>query len=243
MALALLLLGASAAGVRAQTIRGTLLDRDSNQPIAAARLVMISESGDSVATALTNDRGLFSLSSPRAGGYYLKASSLGYHESTVGIFDLDPAGVMSVEFRLRPQPLTLEEVVVRATGRPVQQGALIRNGFYDRMTTGLGRFLTPDAIGKSMATRITDLFYGLGRVDVVPDGGRFRVLMTNPMGSCVPALYLDGIPLANDGDLEAAVMLPDVEAVEVYRGGAELPLQFGGTSAQGCGAIVIWTKG
>jgi hypothetical protein len=230
------------ARLRAQTLGGTLLDRDTSLPIGFARLVLISESGDSVTATLSNAGGLFSLKAPRPGSYYLKASSLGYQERTVGIFDLGPGGEMSIEFRLPPKPLTLEEIVVRATGRPVQQGALIRNGFYDRMTAGLGRFITPAEIAKSPARRVSDLFYGVGRVEVVPDGGRNRVMMMNPMGPCVPPLYLDGIPVINDGDLDAMVLLPDVEAIEVYRGSAELPLQYGGTGGA-CGAILIWTKG
>jgi hypothetical protein len=230
--------------VSAQTIRGTLLDRESSQPISLGRIVLISESGDSVDTTLSNARGLFEVSSLTAGAYYLKATSLAYQESTVGIFDLGPNGTMSIEFRLRPKPLTLEEIVVRATGRPVQQGHLIRNGFYDRMTAGLGRFITPAEIGKSAALKASDLFYGLGRVDVVLEGGRSLVRMMNPMGSCIPAFFVDGFPLiSDDGDVDALISLADVEAVEVYRGGAELPLQYGGTMTGGCGAVVIWTKG
>lgn len=243
VALALATLAFAGVGARAQTIRGTLLDRDTNQPISLARVILITESGDTVTSGLTNPRGLFSLSSPRPGGFYLKATSLGYFDTTAGIFDLDVNGEMSLEFRVRPKPLTLEEIVVKTTGRPVRQGELIRNGFYQRMTTGLGAFITPEVIGKSPAQKMSDLFFGLGRVEVVADGGHNRVMMLNPMGSCTPAVYMDGIPVASDGDLDAMVMLPDVEAVEVYRGGAELPLQFGGTTTQGCGAIVIWTKG
>lgn len=243
LALALAGLGSTGAGAAAQTIRGTLLDRDTNQPINLGRVVLITESGDTVTSALTNPRGLFSLTSPHPGGFYLKASTLGYLDTTAGIFDLQVNGEMSLEFRIRPKPLSLEEIVVKTTGRPVQQGELIRNGFYQRLTSGLGAFITPETIGKSQALKTSDLFFGLGRVDVVPDGGHNRVMMLNPMGPCTPAVYMDGIPLASDGDLDAIVMLPDVEAIEVYRGGAELPLQFGGTASGGCGAIVIWTKG
>jgi hypothetical protein len=228
----------------AQIIRGALLDRDSNQPIALGRIVLISESGDSVDTTLSNARGLFEVSSLTPGAYYLKATSLGYQDSTVGIFDLGASGTMSLEFRLRPKPLTLEEIVVKATGRPVQQGALIRNGFYDRMTAGLGRFITPADIGKSAALKPSDLFYGLGRVEVLLEGGRSLVRMLNPMGPCIPAFFVDGFPLiSDDGDVDALISLTDVEAVEVYRGSSELPLQYGGTTTGGCGAVVIWTKG
>ena len=40
------------------------------------------------------------------------------------------------------------------------------------------------------------------------------------------------------GDLRAS----DVAAMEVYPGGASVPIRFGGTGAS-CGAIVLWTHG
>lgn len=43
--------------------------------------------------------------------------------------------------------------------------------------------------------------------------------------------------------LDDVVMPEDVEAVEVYRRGLEVPAKFGGTSiSTQCGVIVIWTR-
>jgi hypothetical protein len=236
------LLGAP--GVRAQTIQGTLLDRNTDRPIATARIVLVSEAGDSVASALTNAAGRFVVRSPRAGGYYLMASGLGYRETTAGIFDLEPGGEMTVEFRIYPLPITLDEIIVATRPGVIREGALITNGFYQRMSAGLGYFLTPADIAKSQGLAVTELLYGIPRVSVLPEFGGNRVLMSAPLGECGPSIYVDGVLVSQNGEgLDAMAPLNVVEAVEVYRGAAELPLQWSGTAARGCGAIVIWTKG
>lgn len=229
--------------VHAQTIQGTLRDRNTDQPIATARVVLVSEAGDSVSNVLTNATGRFIVRSPDPGGFYLAASALGYRETTVGIFDLEQGGEMSVEFRIYPAPLALDEIVVSARPGLIREGALISNGFYGRMQSGLGRFLTPADIEKSQALSVTELLFGIPRVSVVQEFGGNRVVMMAPMGECGPSIYVDGLLLSPEGRDLDAIGLTAVEAIEVYRGASELPLQWSGTAAGGCGAIVVWTKG
>lgn len=234
-----------APAARGQSIQGTLRDRESNAPIATARVVLLTEAGDSVAAALTNASGHFVLRSPDPGGFRLRASALGYRETTAGIFDLERGGEMSLEFRIHAAPITLEEIVVAAPPGTIREGALIRNGFYERLTTGMGHFITPEKIAQAQGMRTSDLLFGIGRVSVVADEmGQKRVVMSAPMGMCSPPLYIDGVRvMIGPEGLDGLVDPFEIEAVEVYRGASELPLQWGGTSADGCGAIVIWTKG
>jgi hypothetical protein len=245
LARSLLLAGALAVGARvgeAQTIRGTLKDRETDQPVPFARVVLLTERGDSVAATLTNASGRFSLTSPEAGGFYLKASALAYRETTAGIFDLERGGEMTLEFRIYSVPINLGEILVTAPGG-VRPGALIQNGFYQRMQSGMGRFLTPSDIDKATALRPSELLFNIPRVSLVDDGGRGnRIVMSAPMGDCSPPLYVDGVLVsraASDMDLPPVLT---IEAIEVYRGASEVPLQWGGTMAQGCGVIVVWTK-
>jgi hypothetical protein len=227
----------------AQTIRGTLRDRDTDRPIQLGRVLLLTEAGDSVAVALTNASGQFSVTSPRPGGFYLKASALGYRETTAGIFDIQRGGEMSLEFRIYPVPIGLAEILVNAPGG-VRPGALIANGFYQRMQSGMGRFLTPAEIQKRPVLMTSELFYGISRVSVVPnsEGGGNRITISAPLGECSPPLYVDGILLSGNASDRDLPPMSVVEAIEVYRGASELPLQWSGTAAQGCGAIVIWTK-
>jgi hypothetical protein len=240
IALALL---AGTTSVRAQTIQGSLRDRETDRVIGYGRLVLLTQSGDSVASVLANQDGLFSISAKQAGSYYLRASAIGYKDTTAGIFDLDQGGSISVEFRIYPVPITLAGVVATLPQDRVRPAALIRNGFYDRMTAGMGAFLTPADIDKAHVLKPTDLFFGIPRVFVQTGSQGDTITMLSTFGECAPMLYVDGILVSrapSDRDMPAMV---DIEAIEVYRGASEVPLQWGGTAAQGCGVIVLWTKG
>lgn len=71
------------------------------------------------------------------------------------------------------------------------------------------------------------------------------------IGGCVPRVYVDGVYI-NGGadDLDGMVSPEDIAGIEVYRGGAGVPVQFDMlgrslslTGAAGCGgAIVLWTR-
>lgn len=239
---ALFALGAAWAPLRAQTVLGTLKDRESDRPIAFGRVLLLTETGDSVAATLTNPEGRFSLEAERPGSYLLRASGIGHKETTAGVFDLTEGGSVTVEFRIYAVPINLEEIIVRAPGG-VRPGALIANGFFDRMKMGLGRFITPADIAKPGMLEPLDLLWGIPRVNIEQSsGGERAITIQAPLGQCSPPLYVDGMLVsraATDRDLPPLVA---IEAIEVYRGAAETPLQWGGTAAQGCGVIVVWTK-
>jgi hypothetical protein len=241
-ALLLLLAGPSAVPASGQTVRGTLLARDTDQPIALARVTLLTEAGDTVAAGVTGPSGGFALSAPGEGSYHLSAEALGYRTTTAGVFDLGAGGEISVEFRIQAEAVALEGITVDVTGL-VRDPFLISSGFYQRMQSGQGRFITPEEIEKSDARRVTELFYGIPRVFVVMQGSRDRIMMNSPMGVCAPNVYVDGMLTSSaSANLEMFAPLLTVEAIEVYRSPAELPLQWSGTAARGCGAIVVWTK-
>ena len=72
--------------------------------------------------------------------------------------------------------------------------------------------------------------------------GREQVMMrgTGGTGSCVPAVFLNGllIPMA-DGNLDTVMQPNDVRAVEIYPRASTAPIQF--QTRNGCGSIVIWS--
>jgi len=56
---------------------------------------------------------------------------------------------------------------------------------------------------------------------------------------CYPQYFLDG----RESTPYFARNTPphDIQGIEIYRGGSEIPGEFGG-SGSGCGVIAIWTK-
>ena len=253
----LALVALSAGGARAQTISGRLMEVDTDQPIQLGLILMFTEEGDSVTFTITDERGDFMLRSSEAGSFILEASAFGYRERRAGIFELGTDGAMEIEFRLAPQPMPIDEVLV-ALDRPALEHSLIRNGFVRRLQRGLGHFITPAEIERSPAMSTPDLFYGIpGLVVAQPGGGLSahlgdHVQMRSATGLCTPDLYVDGIRVAYSVrgvmSLDNIVPLEDVDAVEVYRRAAEVPLEYGGTqagsAAEGglCGVLVFWTR-
>jgi hypothetical protein len=124
-------------------------------------------------------------------------------------------------------------------------------GFYDRRDRGMGHFLGPEEIERRVAIDATDLFRNIPRVRVnwVPFGGSTVTIAgaaTRSLrgGGCYPRVLVDGMEMFRGGRERArineVVSPSEIRGIEIYRGGAETPLQFGG-AAGACGVILIWT--
>lgn len=254
---AVVLASGAIAPASAQTINGTLMEADSDQPISLGLIIMMTESGDSITSGVTDGQGRFSISSEEPGSFVLLASAFGFKETAAGVFDLGVDASMEIEFRIAAAPMPIDGLLV-SLQRPVLEHNLVRNGFVRRITRGLGHFLTPVAIEESAARTAADLFRGIPGVFVTTPGGglgayRGNVVRMMAQGDyCAPTIYLDGIRLSpgmtNDTSLENIVPLAQIDAVEVYRRPAEIPIEYamtgsGASSGTGpCGVLVIWTK-
>ena len=250
------LLAAHPSAAAPQTLRGAVLEAGTDRPVQQARLVLFNTRGDTLAYSISDGRGRFSVSFPEPGDFLLQATALGYRSSRGGIFELGRGGEMILEIRLHPAPISIEGLTV---ARPwlVREAAIVRSGFLERMAEGRGHFITPLDLERSPALTLTDVLAGIPRL--VTFGGQTgnRVLVLNNGKYCAPSLVLDGVMVSEvkgrmgateeirgtEGDVDFLVpQLRDVEAVEVYRGGSEMPAEFAGMSRTECGAIVVWTR-
>ncbi len=240
IAAALLAIVALSSPLSAQSISGRLLDMHTDEPIDLGLVIMISETGDSITSALSSTTGLFEVQAAEAGNYLLLAAALGYRETRVGLFELGEGGEMSVEFRLWPEPLEIDGVMVQSL---VQEPRLVRNGFYRRMQRGVGSFLSPADIAERTELQTIDLLQGLPgvRMTLNPLEGA-RVQLRGSRGYCVPDLMVDGVRATWEGTsarLDDLVPKEMIYAVEVHRGVSGMPIEFG--SFNSCGLVVIWT--
>lgn len=227
-------------GASAQTIRGQLMDMHTDAPIDLGLIIMVSATGDSVTSTLSSPTGRFSVSADGPGEYLLLAAALGYKETRVGLFELGEGGEMSVEFRLWPEPLSIDGIMVQSLVREPQ---LVRNGYYRRMQRGTGTFITPSDLEEATQLRAIEILTGIPgtRMTMDPvDGERFMV--RGAQGYCVPDLIIDGVR-TNWRDtsmrLDELVPLESLYAIEVHRGVAGIPIEFG--SFNQCGLLVFWT--
>jgi hypothetical protein len=146
-----------------------------------------------------------------------------------------------------PRPaVQLDRVTVLGKRSPASRDL---DGFLARKRSGLGVYFTRADIERLNPFDVTDVLRTTAGLRVTPLGSRGNAIRGR--GGCVPAVFIDGAPIAGAADeLDLFVRPNAVAAIEVYRGPSEVPAQFNGvgsggalTSGAGCGgAIVVWTR-
>jgi hypothetical protein len=225
-------------------IAGRVLEERTEQPVAAAQVELLEESGRAVQQAVTAIDGSFALSIRQAGRYRLRATSIGYAESLSALIDIVTADTLHVILRMDPQAVRLPalEVAARTRGRYIHPGL---ESFYYRMRRGMGgTFITREEIELHGHTGNLLRFAGVESTT----GG-----MVMSRTGCAPMVYIDGVRLTRVSDrrtpeaMQEAVEIAGlvhpwlIEGIEVYRGAATIPAEFAGSTAQ-CGVIAIWLR-
>ena len=255
----------------AQHIRGRLLDHQTDRPIPAAVVTLLAADSSVVTTTMSDDEGAWRLDAPTPGVYYVAARRLGYRPWMSTATNLRPGAEWSPVFHLQAVPVTLDPARARAVA--IREN-LELNGFFERQKGNFGRFVTPEAIDRRQASRITDLLTAIPGVQLVVSGDvgpaqiGLRGSSVTDGALCRPRVFVDGL-MYTRGDsrpvrarpsdateqedvemrMDRSISLDDlghpstIAAIEVYRSATQVPVQFGGTSAETlCGVIVIWTR-
>ena len=185
----------------AQQLRGRLLDLHSDAPIAVGVVTLLALDGSTVAASITDSLGNWRLVAPVAGSYLVAARRIGYQPWTAGPVEVKPTEVLDFVFHLRPAPVQLSptHIVASATRRQLES-----SGFYERQRADFGLFLTPEAIEKRRAARLSDLLLSLPGVRLVSTstgtaGGQhvqLRAGNLSPGGVCRPRVIVDGVIFA-----------------------------------------------
>jgi outer membrane receptor protein involved in Fe transport len=240
-ALGLALLPAPAA---AQTITGTVVDAGSNQPIAAAEIWLRGPDDAAHGKVTTDEAGRFTIQAPGPGAWALTVQRIGFASLLSEPLPVNLAEWVVLEIALAADAIALEPIVVtarRSTRSPDVQR------FYDRRDrsnrSGLGHFIVREDIERLSPHRPTDLLRTTPGIRVVrgPAGRGQGVRMST---GCIPAIYIDGMPLnrSNRHDsVDDYVTVLDIEGIEVYRGASSQLGQYYDPS--GCGLVLVWTRG
>ena len=244
--------------VSAQTLRGILLEDVSYRPIELGTVVLTREAGDTVALALSDEEGFFSLTAPESGTYNVIATALGYMGRGRGPFELDEGDVQVVEVTLDPAPVPIDGVGVETTPIIITDDELLANGFYDRMVEGRGQFLTPQDVAASAARYTPQLFRELKYVHPQYGSGGWQTWVRHwsPLGrgTCAPRVYVDDVWVNQEGweqyipgqGLDDVVDRDDIKAAELYWG-HQAPLRYRARdryedASADCGVVLLWTK-
>jgi len=242
------------------TVTGRVLDAESGAPIDAVAVRLAGERAEFVGA--TDDQGNFLFARVPSGTYEIVLEHLAYGTRSDSL-EVDPGVLVSLELRMGMEPIELEPLVVMAERRSVSPMLL---GFYERMSMDVGgRFITREDIEERQPVRITHMIQEDPWVTMITAKeafgnygclapwfrGKWQRDPSRGLQRCYPDVYVDGIKLNRgrrgaQASLESVcidefVVPSEVEAIEVYKGAASLPAEFGGSSGR-CGVIVIWTR-
>ena len=157
----------------------------------------------------------------------------------------------NVELILPPLAQLLPDVnVADELAKPERYARTHRyDQFYSRRAAGFGTFLTREQIKARFKTSTPELLQGVPGISVRRVGNEWRIQSLQcQMG--LPGLseqqsdpqhwirvFIDGMDVGDASEL-ASVNPAEIEAMEVYKGPAELPAAARG---RGCAAVFIWT--
>jgi hypothetical protein len=231
-----LLLGARPAA--AQVVNGRLLERGSDRPVVGAS-VELQESGGAVrATVLTDTVGDFLIAVEDAGTYRVSVSRVGYSPVTSPTFVVERDDTTALVLRLVAGTILLAPIKAVADARALPPSLA---AFYDRVEGNRsGRFITRDRIDQMRAMRASDLMRSMAGMRIVSTRRDGTALRTRE--GCEPMVFVDGVYVQMFGmSLDDLVRTTELEGVEVYST-SSLPPEFSRFRAQGCGAVLFWTR-
>jgi hypothetical protein len=159
---------------------------------------------------------------------------------------------------IREQAQQLEPIVT--TGSPSGPRGIGVEAFEERRRLGFGKFIDSADLRRWEGRRMTDVLRGipgLRLTQYIEDQTRPWIFewraagrgAGSPDGSpCWMSVQLDGAPIYRSGSRSRPpdfhrefVEVSNLQAVEVYRSAAEVPMELGGPSEQ-CGLLVLWTR-
>ena len=223
--------------VRSGRIIGRLYDGANGDPVATAAVSLRSITGQ----AESDRRGGFTMSGVPEGQHELEVRRIGYaplsHRVTV------TRGLTTeVEIGLVPTPVKMEPLVATVT----RSRRLEVKGFYKRKLWGElvsgGTFFTAADIERRRPQRISHMIAELSGIRLGRDNKFYNTRLSAGFSSagCKIKTFLDNTDVSNV-PVHTLVLPVEIAGVEIYKGPASLPAEFGGSDTR-CGAIVIWTK-
>lgn len=222
-------------------IIGRVLDSRSGNPLTGAT-VQLQEAGRD---AVTNGRGVFLFRDVASGPDVITIQMIGYAEQEK-VIQILGGRAQDVVVRLTTEPIELTPMIVEVRSRSWFSD---RAGLEDRMLSGNGVIFAADDLAELQPRVLGDLMRQVPGAQVRTSGGtysgtwsvQFRGASNMLNEACNPVIWMDGVKIGNDPVMFREITGPEIDAVEVYRGAAEVPGEFSGGDAR-CGVVVVWTR-
>jgi hypothetical protein len=240
----------------AQVVHGRVLDAATGEGVAEAQVRAVSPEGHEVGRGRTGPGGVFQLALRAAGTVRIRAERTGYLATLTGELPVALREAVEVEVRMSASAVAMEPLRVTARVEPPHRRALELNGYYGRERQGIGEYLRREDIEKRASGSLAQvlsrvpgtsiLYRGVHQYIYFPRNGApgLRSSMRGaPGNACLPRLFVDGTRVTYDAqnDINSVVNPNQVEAVEIFRGPSEIPVQYNDNNSM-CGVILIWTR-
>ncbi len=196
-------------------------------------------------TATTDSDGLFRFDRLPPKGYSILVRAIGWKpivfeltvrtgEEWIGRIGLEPSAPRLPDLDVTARP-----------DKPAKYANTTRfDDFYRRRKYGLGRYLTRDQVDAAITSGAGSVGSLMERMNI--PGVRFNngdfSFERCKKGQGKIGVWIDGAKVPGSGyipDIGTLLNVRDIEAIEVYRGVAQIPGEFLDDS---CAAIVVWTK-
>ena len=222
----------------AQTVlKGTVRADGSGLPLAGIEVILVGSDRHTVSDTL----GRYSLVGAPRGRRMLLFRAVGYRPVQewvlLGTEDTVWANATMLAAAKQLSPITVTE-------RPAAPRGMGVEAFEERRRMGFGKFIDSAELRRSEHLGLVDLLRRLPGIEFVGAGRHWYAASARKHGpdgtKCLMDVILDGVPINSPPDLSWFEPW-SLQAVEVYRSAAEVPIEFGGASAA-CGVLVLWTK-
>ena len=249
--------GAAGQGALAGTVRDS-----AGRPVEGA-VVRILDVG---ASARSDARGAWSIAALPEARLRVVVRRLGFAPETSSVV-VERGALAHLDVRLSPSAQQLEGVSIegRAGDVPMKYVDTHRfDLFYARRSRGTGIFLTRDDIDRKEQASVLDLLRLSSNASVMQQGSNVRISFPrcpaardkppvrarNSAGQLLPepllsetenlVLFVDGMRVREAAGRLADLSSTDIEAIEIYRGSTELPIEAARDHA--CAAVFVWLR-
>lgn len=222
-------------------IVGRVLDSRTGQALQGAQ-VRLREAGRSAAT---NERGVFLMRDVAPGPDVIEVTMMGYAERQQ-VVQVIGGRAQEITIRVATRPVELAPLTVTVKPRKWFSDMA---GLQERMAIGNGFFILRDELDLSPSRQLGEILRLVPGARVRRSGGglsgdyiiQLRGAANLANQACMPVVWVDGIKWQGGRSAFAEMLAWEMEAVEVYRGAAEVPGEFAGGDAR-CGVVVVWSR-
>ncbi len=235
-------------------LTGIVRDDSTGSPLAGVEILVQTTSHRGV----TNQSGRYELTGLTAGVYQVIFRQVGFLPVRMDVLLRDGETTRANAVLVRSEVI-LDPIVV--TGEMPRPRGNMLDAFEERRAMGFGEFIDSETLRRSEHLKLPDVLRRHSRIELryicfdeprspidqcrdekgwmpynqgrISTGGRY----------CEMHVMLDGHLITRNGPVDLRTFLPinELEAVEIYRSLAQVPVQFADPDTR-CGIVVAWTR-